>query len=96
LRCEWRSRISALRRINEGLFFECRFEKIASSCIYDDKYSKTKLKQNIQPTAAPVSGKKPPPSRCALSRWTIKGTIKNQETTSGLEATGTGLMTAQV
>jgi hypothetical protein len=22
-----------------------------------------------QPTAAPVSGKKPPPSRCALSRW---------------------------
>jgi predicted N-acyltransferase len=27
--------------------------KIASSCIYDDKYSKIKLKRNMQPTAAP-------------------------------------------
>ncbi len=29
----------------------------------------TARKPNIQPTAAPVSGKKPPQSRCALSRW---------------------------
>jgi len=33
-------------------------------------------KRNIQPTAAPVSGKKPPPSRCALSRWApLKGEV---------------------
>jgi hypothetical protein len=24
---------------------------------------------NVQPTAAPVSGKKPPPNQCALSRF---------------------------
>jgi len=28
---------------------------------------------SIQQTAAPVSGKKPPPSRCALSRWSKTG-----------------------
>jgi hypothetical protein len=31
---------------------------------------------NIQQTAAPVSGKKPPPSRCALSRWRDKEMMK--------------------
>jgi len=42
----------------------------ANSAVVVNFYPKNKVKKiNIQQTSAPVSGKKPPPSRCALSRY---------------------------
>jgi len=45
LRYEWLNGLATRKQKSERLFFERKFKEIASSCIYRNKYAKTKLKR---------------------------------------------------
>jgi hypothetical protein len=73
LRYEWLSGLATRKQKMERLFFERKFKKIASSYIFDNKYSKNKSETEDSTNGSTGQREKAPAEPVCLITFTLFG-----------------------